>query len=260
MNCPYCISEIPDAALVCAVCRRDLYLAKPLLERIAALEAELAARPAPAPEAAGDCDAAVVAVGLASPAAGAGGEGAPRSWGGAAAAWLLPVALLLLAHWLLIFVYDAKVLYLRLLALMVPLPFGFLFARAVRLPFAWNLLPACLMAGGSVFGMSALTGVLDQVPVLPRGMVEVREFIEFAASIGFSFVTGLWLADWLRRRAEQTRARQTGSQSRAGGLATVNGKKMTDSLTRLNDLGSAVVGVATTVFSIYTGLKGVLGS
>lgn len=258
MKCPYCISEIPDAALVCAVCRRDLYLAKPLLERIAALEAELAARPAPAAEVAavGENEAAVGEI----PSGTSASEELPRSWGGALAAWLLPVLLLLFAHWLLIFVYDAKVLYLRILALMLPLPFGFLFGRAARLPFAWSLLPAGLMAGGSVFGMSALTGVIDQVPVLPGSMVEVREFIEFAASIGFSFVTGLWLADWLRRRAEQTRAWQAEIERSPGGLAAVSSKNMTDSLHRLNDLGSAVIGVATTAFSIYTGLKGVLGN
>lgn len=245
MNCPYCISEIPDAAVVCAVCRRDLHLIKPLLERVATLEAELAARPLLAQADGGRPTVQVEAPAVRTADTGLGDAG--RSWGQAVAAWLGPLLLLLLAHGLLIFVYDAKVLYLRILALIIPLPFGFLFARAVRLPFVWNVLPAVLMASGSVFAMSTLTAVVDQVPVLPQGMVEVREFIEFAASIGFSFITGLWLADWLGRRG-------------VGRPAAVNGPKVTDSLTRLNDLGSAVVGVATTAFSIYTGLKGVLGS
>jgi hypothetical protein len=30
MRCPYCISEIDDAALACPHCARDLYLFKPL--------------------------------------------------------------------------------------------------------------------------------------------------------------------------------------------------------------------------------------
>ena len=32
MQCPYCTSDINDAAVVCPVCTRDLYLIKPLLE------------------------------------------------------------------------------------------------------------------------------------------------------------------------------------------------------------------------------------
>ena len=42
MRCPYCVSEIADEALVCPVCKRDLYLFKPLLERIEQLEKQVA--------------------------------------------------------------------------------------------------------------------------------------------------------------------------------------------------------------------------
>ena len=34
MRCPYCVSDIADEALACPNCTRDLYLFKPLLERI----------------------------------------------------------------------------------------------------------------------------------------------------------------------------------------------------------------------------------
>lgn len=245
MRCPYCVSEIPDEALVCAVCRRDLYVVKPLLERIAALEAQLAAVPAvlPADEAErGDAPEEV----LAEP---------PRQWGRALAYWLAPLLLLLAAHWLILFAYDARVLYLRIFALLVPLPFGFAFARAARLPFAWGLLPAFAMAAVAVLGMSGVTAAIDGVPLWPQNMLEVREFVEFAASIGFSFVTGLWLGGWLDRRREISARRQ-----RIAGLSAVNGQQMAESLTRLNDIGSAVVAFATTAFSIYTGLKDFLGS
>ncbi len=40
MRCPYCASQIDDAALACPHCTRDLYLFRPLLARI---EAEAAA-------------------------------------------------------------------------------------------------------------------------------------------------------------------------------------------------------------------------
>lgn len=249
MHCPYCASDIAEEASVCAVCRRDLGLVKTLLARIAELETKLTeqavlAVPAPAGEAVAEPMPDV----MAPPPA--------RSWAGIAANWLLPIALLLAAHWLVFFVYDARVIFLRLIALVLPLPFGVLFARSSRMPFGWSLVPAFAMAVVSVFAMSALTGWLDQVPVLPQNMVEVREFLEFAASIGLSFTTGLWVNAWMERRADAARVE---AGKRLGVLALANGKKVTESITKLNDFSSAAVALGTTACSVYAGLKGVLG-
>lgn len=256
MHCPYCVSEIPDEALVCSVCRRDLFVIKPLLEKIAQLEAELATRPPAAAVDQGalpDTDAVVQSatpeMAQSSPAA---------DWRLALAAWLLPLAGLLLAHWLIVFVYDTKLIFLRVLALLLPLPFGFLFCRQVGARMGWASAAALVMAVAAVFGMSAVTGWLDQVPVMPQNMAEVREFIEFAVSIAFSFITGAWAAHWLQRRAALKAEQQ--AQAKLARGATVNGQKVADSLSRLNDVGSAVVGVATTAISIYTGLKDFLGN
>ena len=41
MNCPYCLSEIADEAVVCKVCTKDVYLFKPMMARIAELESKL---------------------------------------------------------------------------------------------------------------------------------------------------------------------------------------------------------------------------
>lgn len=241
MECPYCTTAIPDAALVCSVCRRDLYVIKRLLQRIAELEAGQAKAPA--------AEALALPPSTPSPVPSQPVVAFEAAPGTALLAWSVPVLMLLLAHGLIVFVYDARVLFLRLLALVLPLPFGFLFGRATGWRLRWSLPAAFLMAGAAVLGMSTTTAWLDQVPVLPQSMLEVRESIEFATSIGFSFVTGLWLHDWLRRRAGPVQ----------GLPAAAGGGKMTASLTRLNDAGSAVVGVATTAFSIYTGLKGFLG-
>lgn len=241
MKCPYCASEIADQALVCPQCRRDLYVVKQLLKRIEELEARQPGSPAAA--------AALDPVGPAADPPPPGPQAvAPVAWREVLVAWLAPVLGLVFAHWLLIFVYDAKLLFLRLLGLVLPLPFGFLFARASACRLSVGLAAAFSMALASVFGMSSVTGAIDQQPILPSSPLEIREFLEFSASIGCSFFTGLWLRYWLQRRSEISRR-----------AATLDGRAMTESLKNLNDTGSAVVAAATTAFSIYTGLKGFLG-
>jgi cation transport ATPase len=253
MKCPYCISDIHDEALVCAVCRRDLYIVRPLLDRIINLEQQLAALP----EKIHQENTAEIQLedecALEDELADVKQRSIPLAIG-----WLLsPLLALAFLHWLLLFVYDTPVVYLRILALLIPLPFGFLFARALRQRFIWNLLPAFLMATLSVFSMGLITSLIDHVPVWPQNMVETREFIEFAASIGFSFTTGLWLCHWQRKHSANQR--RSILRKKLGKISAVNSQKLTEKITQLNDLGSGVVALATTALSIYTGLKAIVG-
>ena len=41
MKCPYCLSDIDEQAHVCKVCTKDLYLFKPMMQKISDLERKL---------------------------------------------------------------------------------------------------------------------------------------------------------------------------------------------------------------------------
>ena len=45
MNCPYCLSEVAEEAVVCKTCTRDLYLFKPMMAKVAELEKQLSEIP-----------------------------------------------------------------------------------------------------------------------------------------------------------------------------------------------------------------------
>lgn len=265
MQCPYCLSDIEEAALVCKVCTKDLYLLKPMLAKIAALEAQVQALP--------DTDAFEERIRLLEQqleSAWVQAEPEPKRGLGShlialAAFILLPLCLLLLAHGLITVVYDTKLIYLRLISIVLPLPFGyFLFARNKRVVLPW-FIGTCVLAVTSVIGMSWITSLVDQTPILPQNAFEWREYLEYAASISFSFLTGMLLggvayAHKHRRPTPIT----TGPLAKAMALGT-SGKKLSPArlqqlMSVLNEYGSSAVALGSTALSIYTGLKSILGS
>lgn len=265
MKCPYCLSDIDDEALVCKVCTRDLYLFKPLLAKVAKLEEQLAS----AADVAG-YEARIQQ--LEQQLAEAHERLHPPRTGLAAflfnltAFILLPLSLLLVSHWLITIVLDANLLYLRVVSMALPLPFGLvLFLRRRRAVLPW-FAGTAILAVASVIGMSWITSLVDQTPVLPQNAFEWREYLEYAASISFSFLTGMLLGGVLNSRSH---CAATGNKSPDSLLKRIVshlvGGKLTpqqlgELIKKLEEYGGSVVAVGSTAVSIYTGLKGVLGN
>ena len=114
MQCPYCLSEVHAEASVCKTCTRDLYLFKPMMAKVADLEMRLSEIP---DHIAYEERISELEQLLDQQSA----QSEKRSF-----AWLLldiagfivlPLILLLVAHAVITIVYDAKIVYLRLISI-----------------------------------------------------------------------------------------------------------------------------------------------
>ena len=276
MRCPYCVTEIDDASLVCAHCRRDLFLFRPLLEKIASMEGQLAQLSsvktleeriaklesgllADATSARGDS--------TENPTASTNAAQSPL-WRTAVMAWLTPFVLLVLSHWLIVMVYDLKTLVLRVVSLLIPLPFGFALARAASARGRrYALLGSGLalsMSFAAVFGMSWTTHFVDQVPVLPANARDWREFVEYLLSIAFSFVTAMLLCGlWMRHLPSQETITVSDLAMQAARIVTggqTAAKKVQDTAEKITSVTGAIAATGTSVAAAYTGLRAVMGN
>ena len=260
MNCPYCLSEVSEEAHVCKTCSRDLYLFKPMMTKIASLEGQLASAPS---QEVNDLRIAELEYLLDEQ----NRKLANRSlftWIKDIALYLIvPLLLLLLAHWLIAIVYDTKMIYLRIISMILPLPFAyFLFKGHAHRLFPW-FVGVVFLAIASVIGMSWITSLVDHSPVWPQNLFEWREVLEYSASIAFSFLTGMLLGGVAY--GSKQRRRQVGiinalikiaSTQSAGGVSM---QSMHGLMKTLHEYGGTVVALGTTAVSIYTGLKGMIG-
>ena len=261
MKCPYCLSLVEDEAVVCKVCTRDLYLFKPLTEKIRQLEEQIHAQ-----QALEQLQARIreleALLQQAHESMHAQSEGLARQLFNIAQFIFIPLALLLMGHALVTVVYDLPLVYLRLISMALPLPFGYwLFRQRRRALLPWFLGVVGLAAAAGV-GMSAITAWVDHTPVMPQSLLEWKEFIEYAASISFSFLTGMLLGGMayvrthrLRTHAANPLLRGLVSQMSEGKLSP---EAVQQIMKKLESFGGTLVALGTTAMSIYTGLKSVM--
>lgn len=262
MNCPYCLSEVSEEAYVCKTCTRDLYLFKPMMAKIADLEEKLALVPS---QELYELKIAELEHLL--------DEQNQKLEKRSSLQWIsdivlyliIPLLLLLVAHWLVTVVYDTKMLYLRIISMVLPLPFAYtLFKKHAHKVMPW-FIGVIFLAITSVIGMSWITSLVDNSPVWPQNLFEWKEVLEYSASIAFSFLTGMLLGGVTY--AAKQRARRAGLVNSIMKVASLNFKDGGASLKNIHGLmkalqeyGGTLVALGTTAVSIYTGLKGIVGS
>jgi hypothetical protein len=245
MICPYCTEHVSDVALVCKHCHRDLYVVRSLMEKldeaISRLETmETGARGVQVPSVVTRTHPATKLFHGMSP----------------VSAISLSFIFLVVAHFIIIIEYNLPLIYLRAVSIAVPLTIGFMCEQPRRRSVAAGLLYGAIVAITSIVAMSAVVGKIDNIPVLPRGAFEWREFAEYSVSITFGFLTGalLRLLALTIYAATATQDRITVAISRIAAKA-LGAKIKGVELRMVITMVRATAAVASVAISLTTGLR-----
>jgi hypothetical protein len=182
--------------------------------------------------------------------------------------FLMPVVLLVAAHVLVTIVFNVSPLYLRLASVIVPLPFGLALYAGEKMGVRGALLLGIVTASFAILCMLTVTGINDNVPIIPGPWIEWREAIEYALSIALAFVTGNIIGILLFQALPKIMAGGGKPNAVAYSLARALGPHLGEEHIRrrarviqnlMRTVGPLAGIVVTASGSLYTGLKGIIG-
>jgi hypothetical protein len=151
---------------------------------------------------------------------------------------------------------------------LIPVLFGFLAYPLHKVSMNSALALGVSTATVSVLAMLTVTGLHDNVPILPEVWIEWREVFEYGASILLAFVSGNILGVLIFQVMPRILAQGSKPNALALKTARLLGPHVGDEQLRrrarliqnlLQTAGPLVGVAATAVGSIYAGLKGILG-
>jgi hypothetical protein len=110
--------------------------------------------------------------------------------------------------------------------------------------------------------MSWITSLIDHSPILPQSNFEWREMLEYAASISFSFLTGMLLGKITYSNKHINKSTHIGPFTKFV-LSLLGEEKLSpegihELMKKINEYSGTIIALGTTALSIYTGLKHVL--
>ena len=187
-----------------------------------------------------------------------------QTWLRVACAALLTVVLLLVAHYLVVFVYDMRTVVLRLISVVIPLPIALALTLRHRVN-PWIQIGVAFAIGlAAVFGMSYVTSVHENTSFLPENFREWRETLEYVASIAFAHHTGVLISCALqarsgaRNRAGEATLKLAQTLASATGKAVKTGTELKKHVDSIQGLINNLMPVASAIAAVVAGLKGVV--
>lgn len=255
MECPFCFEDFNDEALACKNCGRDLRLVRPLINENQVLVAQIE-------ELQLKVERARAAIARATAPA--------RFWSIHFACYVvIPVVLLIAAHFLIVVVLDRSPLYLRIASVAIPLPFGFALLWLSHHGIRWSVFDGILIGLLSVGAMLTVVAFIDRVPILPESVRDWRETLEYVVSIALANVTGSVVAILTRRMLPRTL--DTGSSPSPAAMMIaqsvgrhVGGQALRRRAQKIENnfgtIATAAAAVAAGAGSIYTGIRALTGS
>lgn len=260
-SCPYCCGQVDAKEVCCARCGRDLSLIGPLALKLEALSRDVLALQGQIAQlsAAREALPAERTDGAQPPTAPAAAAAAPSpAWGAALGMIAACVGATALSHWLLLFVFDARPVVLRLVTMVLPAAIAYVLAPRIRA--GLKLYAAFSWAAGalSVMAMLGITSVIDDVPWLPAAGRDLRETAEYMLAIALSSWTAqaIYLA---RTRRRFVLDRAPGAQTPAG-VPVPGPSRFNRAFRRIRVVVEVAAPFLSGGMAIYSGFKAFAGS
>jgi hypothetical protein len=182
---------------------------------------------------------------------------------------IVPIVMLVAAHFLIIVVLDLSPFYLRFASMVIPLPFGFVLLWLSHHGVRWSVFDGILIGLISVVAMLTVVAFVDRVPILPETFRDWRETLEYVASIALANITGSVIALLARRMLPRTLDATGAPSPIAMTMARIIGRHVGEQALRrraqkiqdnFGTIATAAAALGAGAGSIYTGIRALMGS